>query len=198
MTDENEDFDTEIEDDLEADEAEETVAEEDETPSASASERSWQRVAGRVALPALSVILAVTAVLLAWKSNSQQQTDSARTDSVASAREATQKILSYRAATVEQDLMAARDLLTGDFLNSYTDLIKNTVIPAAREKKISADARVQAAASITIDQPTAVVLVFIDQTVTMGGDPPTTTPSSVRVTLDNVDGRWLVSAFDPV
>jgi Mce-associated membrane protein len=43
-----------------------------------------------------------------------------------------------------------------------------------------------------------VVLLFVDQTVTVGQGAPTNTASSVRVTLDKVDGRWLISQFDPV
>jgi hypothetical protein len=31
-----------------------------------------------------------------------------------------------------------------------------------------------------------------------GNDPPTDTASSVRVTLDKIGGRWLISAFEPV
>jgi Mce-associated membrane protein len=43
-----------------------------------------------------------------------------------------------------------------------------------------------------------VVLAFVDQTTTIGNDAPTDTASSVRVTLDKVDSRWLISGFDPV
>jgi Mce-associated membrane protein len=38
----------------------------------------------------------------------------------------------------------------------------------------------------------------VDQTVTIGKDAPTNTASNVRVTLDKVDSRWLISQFDPV
>ena len=44
----------------------------------------------------------------------------------------------------------------------------------------------------------AVVLLFVNQTVIMGNDIPTNTASSVRVTLDKIHDRWLISAFDPV
>ncbi len=44
----------------------------------------------------------------------------------------------------------------------------------------------------------AEVLVFVNQTITVGNDPPTDTASSVRVTLDKIGGRWLISAFEPV
>jgi Mce-associated membrane protein len=43
-----------------------------------------------------------------------------------------------------------------------------------------------------------VVLVFVNQTIMIGNDPPTATASTVRVTLDRVQGRWLISQFDPV
>jgi Mce-associated membrane protein len=41
-------------------------------------------------------------------------------------------------------------------------------------------------------------MVFVNQTVIIGADAPTDTASSVRVDLDNVDGRWLISGFDPI
>jgi hypothetical protein len=44
----------------------------------------------------------------------------------------------------------------------------------------------------------AEVLLFVNQTITVGGDAPSNTASTVRVTLDKIDDRWLVSQFDPV
>jgi Mce-associated membrane protein len=43
-----------------------------------------------------------------------------------------------------------------------------------------------------------VVLLFVDQTVNVGNDPPTDTASAVRITLDKRGGRWLISQFDPI
>lgn len=153
-------------------------------------------------LPALALLLAVGAGVLKYLDSSAQAAQRAATESVEAARQTTQAILSYRADTVDKDLNAARDRLTGTFLDSYTTLINETVIPGAKEKKISTDAKVPAAASVSATSTHAVVLVFVNQTVTIAaGDKPsapTMTPSSVRVTLDKVDGRWLVSGFDPV
>ncbi|GAB5011279.1 hypothetical protein MAHJHV63_39310 [Mycobacterium avium subsp. hominissuis] len=44
----------------------------------------------------------------------------------------------------------------------------------------------------------AVVLLFVDQTVTVGQDAPTNTASIVRVTLDKIGDQWLITGFDPV
>lgn len=72
------------------------------------------------------------------------------------------------------------------------------VIPGAKEKNIAAVASVPAAASVSASPTEAVALLFVNQTVTVGQDPPTDTASSVRVTLEKVDDRWLISEFDPV
>jgi Mce-associated membrane protein len=42
------------------------------------------------------------------------------------------------------------------------------------------------------------VLVFVNQTVIVGDGAPTATASSVKVTLEKVDGYWRISGFDPV
>ena len=39
---------------------------------------------------------------------------------------------------------------------------------------------------------------LVNQTATVDKSPPTDSASCVRVTLDRVDGRWLISGFDPV
>lgn len=59
-------------------------------------------------------------------------------------------------------------------------------------------ASVPAGASMSANPKHAVVLVFVNQTVTIGKEKPTNSASSVRVTLDKIGDRWLVSGFDPV
>ncbi len=53
-------------------------------------------------------------------------------------------------------------------------------------------------ASVSANPGHVVVLLFVNQTVTVGTSVPTATASSVRVTLDKVGDRWLISGFDPV
>ncbi len=158
----------------------------------------WSTVVAFAVLPAVALLLAAGAGVLKWQDSSRWAAAAAATESVVAAQDTTAAILSYQAASVDQDLNAARDRLTGSFLESYTTLINTVVIPGAKEKKISTEARVPAASSVSASENHAVALVFVDQTVTVGDGAPTTTASSVRVTLDRVDGRWLVSGFDPV
>ncbi|MBB2772959.1 MULTISPECIES: hypothetical protein [Mycolicibacterium] len=107
-------------------------------------------------------------------------------------------MLSYRADQVEQDLTAASDRMTGEFRNEYTTLINDVVIPGAKEKRVSAEATVPAAALVSSSADRAEVLVYIDQTTTVGDDPPSATTSSARVSLEKVGDRWLLAGFEPV
>ncbi len=55
------------------------------------------------------------------------------------------------------------------------------------------------AASVSASEKNhAVVLVFVDQTTVVGNDAPTDTDSVVRVTLDRIGNRWLISGFEPI
>ena len=159
---------------------------------------NWGRVLAYGVLPGLALILALVAGFLKWEDSSVRDAQNASAESVAVAKDSTIKLLSYKPDTVEQDLTSARDLLTGDFRDSYTQLTNDVVIPGSKQKQISAVATVPAIASVSADPNHAVVLVFVNQTVVVGNDSPTATASSVQVTLDKVGDRWLISKFDPV
>ncbi|BBX96640.1 hypothetical protein AWC15_11380 [Mycobacterium lacus] len=158
----------------------------------------WPRVIAYTLLPGLALLLASAAGYLKWQDTFARAAAVARAESVQAASEGTIALLSYRPDTVQNDLEAARGRLTGAFLNAYTQLTRDVVIPGAKQKQISAVATVPGAASVSASTNHAVVLLFVNQTIVVGQDEPTNTASSVRVTLDKVDGRWLMSQFDPV
>jgi Mce-associated membrane protein len=158
----------------------------------------WGRVLAYGVLPALALILTLGAGYLKFRDFAARDSQSARTESVRAATDSTIAMLSYRPDTVERDLAAARDRLSGSLKDSYTALTHDVVIPGSRQKQISATAVVPAAASVSASETHAVVLVFVDQTIAMGSDPPSNTASRVRVTLDKVGDRWLIAGFDPI
>jgi Mce-associated membrane protein len=193
-------IDTETEKVDEADEPTETADEASESAEPEKPKRriQWARVFAFGVLPAVALILALGAGYLKWMDNSVRDSENARDASVQAAKDSTTALLSYKPDTVEQQLNAARDLLTGEFRDSYTSLTNDVVIPGAKQKQIAAVATVPAAASVSAKPNHAVVLVFVNQTVIVGQDAPTDTASSVRVTLDKIGDRWLISKFDPV
>lgn len=158
----------------------------------------WTRAFAFGLLPVLALAIAGGAAYLKWSDAWVHGSNVAGIESVSAAKDSTAALLSYQADTVEQDLGTARDRLTGAFKDSYTQLVHDVVIPGAKKQHISAVATVPAAASVSATPQHAVVLVFVDQTVTVGNDAPTETASTVRVTLDKSGPRWLISSFDPV
>jgi Mce-associated membrane protein len=159
---------------------------------------TWSRVLGYGVLPGFALLLALAAGYFKWVAGSADDLALVRTESVRVAGEDAVALLSYKADSVDKDLGAARERLTGEFKDAYTTLTREVVIPGAKEKHISAMAKVNAAASVSATANHAVVLLFVNQTVTIGDGAPTDTQPVVRVTLDKVNGRWLVSHFDPV
>jgi Mce-associated membrane protein len=171
----------------------------DDEPETRRRPIAWSRVLAYGVLPALALVLALAAGYFRWVIASADELALARTESVRVASEDAAALLSYKADSADKDLNnAARDRLTGDFKDAYINLIRQVVIPGAKEKHISAVAKVNAAASVSASANHAVVLLYVDQTVTIGDGAPTDTQPVVRVALDKVNGRWLVSHFDPV
>jgi Mce-associated membrane protein len=185
---------------LDAEDTEETVSDDDaadEAPAEQGARFSWVRLLVAV-IPALALILALGVGYLKWLDGTERESLAAADQSIRAASDSTVAILSYKPETVDQDLKAAADRLAEPFRQQYTQLVRDVVVPGAKQQHISAVATVPAAASVSATGKHAVVLVFVDQTTTIGNDAPTQSTSSVRVSLDKVAGRWLISQFDPV
>ncbi|OBG90452.1 hypothetical protein A5697_12485 [Mycobacterium sp. E3251] len=189
---------------------EDTEAPEDKSPEGDDAQHSegdqppagkrikWSRVVAFSVLPILPLVIAGAAGYLKWQDAWVRGSGVAGIESVAAAKDSTVAILSYQPDSVEKDLGVARDRLTGQFKDSYSQLIHDVVIPGAKKDRIASIATVPAAASVSATPNHAVALVFVNQAVTVGNDAPTDTASAVRVTLDKSGARWLISAFDPI
>ena len=153
------------------------------------------------ALAAAAIALGAGTGVLQWQAHTHSDENAARTESLQAARDTTAAILSYTADTVDTDLAARTGRLTGGFLDEYTTLMNTQVIPSAKQGNVTAVAQVAGAASVSVTTSRAVTLVFVDQTVTRAGGGaagPVRSTFSVRVTLDRIADRWLVSEFRPV
>lgn len=170
-------------------------------PSDEADEAESPRTRSRVSLPvvlaAIALVLAVTCAVLRWLIVAQNQSDTARDESVQAAKEITAQMLSYETETVEQQLGAARDRMTGEFLGKYSVMI-NDVIPAAHAQQIAAVADVLRAGVVSAQPDSAELVLFVDQSVQVGREMPQKTVSVARATMVKVDDRWLMSKYEPV
>lgn len=185
-------------DDVEQDRANGVDGEETSAATPRRRRVHWLRLLGFGLLPAVALLLTVAVAYLKWVDSSVRDAQLAGVEAVRAASGGTVALLSYKPDTVEKDLTAATGLLTGQFRDAYSSLTRDVVIPGSTQQGISATAAVPAAAVVSATPSKAVVLVFVNQTTTIGTSPPTDTASTVRVALDNVDGRWLIAQFDPI
>ncbi|MXP23298.1 hypothetical protein GIY30_18335 [Gordonia sp. HNM0687] len=150
------------------------------------------------ALAVASVATAGTAYLTIHRADAA--TDDAATQAVlAAADNGAVSVLSYSPESLDADFARARSSLTGQFLNYYQEFTDKVVKPAATENDVVTKAQVVRSAVAELSKDNAQVLAFINQTTTSKNKPePELTSSSVRITLQQVDGDWLISSFDPV
>jgi Mce-associated membrane protein len=162
----------------------------------------WQRV--KVVPVVLVLLLVVSGALAAWLYVSQYRPDEQTGAAIAqatvdAARDGAVALLSYKPDTLDQDFAAAKSHLTGDFLNYYDQFTQQIVSPAAKEKALTTTAQVVGAAVSEQHSNSAIVLVFVNQTTISKDRPdPAMAASTVLVSLTKVDGKWLITKFDPV
>lgn len=191
------------------DEADEPADEVDETeeadevvePAERAEEAEPSRARARVSLPVvlaiIALVLATASGVLRWLTVSQNESDTARVESVQAAKDITAQMLSYETETVDQQLTAARDRMTGEFRGTYTAMI-NEVIPAAHAQRIAAVADVLEAGTASAKPDRVELVLFVNQSVQVGDEMPKKHPSVARVTMVKDDGQWLMSEYEPV
>lgn len=158
----------------------------------------WARVLAYGVLPGLTLMLALAAGFAKGVETSDSSAQRARSESLVAAKDSAVALLSYQPDSIDKSMASARDRLTSPYREDYTKLTTDVIIPGARRDHVSVVASVPAAAPVSATPQRAVVVLFVNQTATVGEDPPTTTASSIRVTLQKIGAHWLISNFDPI
>ncbi|MFC9787181.1 twin-arginine translocation pathway signal [Rhodococcus sp. NPDC127528] len=154
----------------------------------------------------LTVALAVLAVALAALATTlyltRYRADTAVDDAVRAevgqvAGDGAAALLTYTPETVAADMYAAQQRLTGGFKDYYGRLTDAVIVPAARDKQITTHATVTGTGVSSVDEDSAVVLVFLKQDTASAAQPaPVGATTTARVELQRIDGDWLISGFD--
>lgn len=156
-------------------------------------------VALKIAAAVVVVALAVGVGFLWYGHRQDQLSEQARIDAVDAAGKQAVAMLAYDFADVDNQLASAADGLTGSFRDDYTTLVQETIAPGAKQKQLTVQVSVQAAAPVSTTPDEAVVLLYLNQTTTSADAPDARTSGSrVRVSLQKVDDRWLVDQLTPV
>jgi Mce-associated membrane protein len=196
----------------ELDEADEDVAAAEETDEGVADAEAptkrrrnlWGWTQKLKTVPVILVLLLVltggAAIWLFYNEyRPDRQTDPRVAHAVVSAASAgTVAMLSYSSDTLDQDFAGAKSHLGGDFLSYYDNFTQTIIAPAAKQKSLKTTARVVTAAVSELHGNSAVVLLFVNQTTTSRENPkPAVATSSVLVNMTRVDGKWLITKFNP-
>jgi Mce-associated membrane protein len=174
------------------------------TDVAAPAHRQRTGLIGKIAAPTLAALLLTAAGLTGWLYFFQYRADqqvnpAAQQVARQAAQDGTVALLSYSPDTLDQDLDNAESHLTGDFLKYYDDFTVEVVRPAVKQKSVQTEAKVIRAAVSEMQPDKAVVLVFVNQqTTSKDRAEPSRAAGSVRVTVNKVNGNWLISSFDPI
>jgi Mce-associated membrane protein len=153
----------------------------------------------RVVLVCAALILVGVGGTLLWSHHRSAAADTARVEVIGVAPMLVENLLSYNSDTVDDDLARAAEGASGTFQDSFAEFGSKTVAPQSKEQGISTKARVVDVGVRSVAADRAELLMFVDQITTSIARPaPASTSSRVEVTLDRVDGTWLVSAMIPV
>lgn len=172
-----------------------------EPPPTVRAPRRWLR-GRRLVVVVLALAIAAAGIgtgLLYRQHLALSEVDSARRAALDAAKQKAVEVLSYDYRNWDKDLAAAKADLTGQFKQDFGTLAAQLVGPTAKAKSVVTEASVSAASVIRADADQVVVLLFINQqTGSSERKRGQVNASRVRVTLDNVDGAWLISNMEPV
>ncbi len=145
------------------------------------------------------VALALSAVALGRANGHTHTVEAARTAALEAAKQDAAALLSYDYQTIDRDAPTRGDRLTGPFKDDYTRLVTDTVAPAAKQRKLVTKTSVALASVVSADTDRVRILAFLNQTSqAQDTAQPVLTGSRVRITMEHVDGRWLVAELTPL
>jgi Mce-associated membrane protein len=152
----------------------------------------------------LTVVLTVGSVgLAAWYHFYEYQPDQKVDATVAaaakkSAEDGTVAVLSYSPDHLKDDIANAKSHLTGGFLEYYTHFTDQVFAAAAQQQQVRTTTNVVRAAVSDLHPDSAVVLLFVNKVSTSKDNGPSMQPTSIKATMKNVNGSWLIEQFEPL
>jgi Mce-associated membrane protein len=157
--------------------------------------RGW-RVTTAAVLALLVAGSGVAAYLLDTQASDKTSTQQERDAAVAAAKTEIPQVLSYNYKTLNADLARASADTTGQFSGQFGVLASQLIGPNAAKQQTVTKAAVATAAAVDSSGDEVTVLVFLNQSTTSKAQPKAQVSSSqLRVTMQNVKGRWLVEQF---
>ncbi|WP_051026888.1 hypothetical protein [Nocardia higoensis] len=175
-------------------------------------ERLWRRFSGavhtwtpqqvRLRLPAATLLAAATAATAGWTVvtlTNETAVTQAGQEALETARRTIPALLTYDHTTVEEQLPAHYDALTGDFRDEFRTLAEEQIIPTAKDRHTVTTAQIVESGLVLATPEHVTVLMFVNQTTTNSESPdPRLDGSRIRVHLINEPAGWQISGIEPI
>ncbi|GAT10466.1 DUF3329 domain-containing protein [Mycolicibacterium novocastrense] len=158
--------------------------------------RNWRRPVLRGALILAFVVLLGATGFLGWQLWQERQIAQAGEQAQAAAVTYAQVLTSIDSAKVDENFDAVLDGATGEFKDMYSQS-SSQLRQLLIDNKASAHGVVLESAVQSATKDKAVVLLFVDQSVTNTNVPdPRIDRSRIKMTMENIDGRWRASKVE--
>ena len=145
-------------------------------------------------LAVLTLLVAAAAITVAVTIPSDAAVAEATTSARSAAERAIVPVLSYDAAHLDQSRSEAEQYLTGDYRKKYDDLFDGIIKENAPATGTVVTASVVESGVVRADEDRVQVFLLVDQSRTNKRDKqPVVFKNWVTVTMEKVDGDWLVS-----
>lgn len=169
---------------------------EGESDSATTEKRPWRRRAVVGVVAALMIGGFATSGFFGWQLWQDQQVARAGEQAQAAAVQYAQILTSIDSAKVDDNFNQVLDGATGEFKDMYSQSsmeLRQLLI----DNKASAHGVVVESAIQSESKDKVVVLLFVDQSVINAAAPdPRIDRSRIKMTMENVDGRWRASKVE--
>ena len=150
-----------------------------------------------VGVAVLTLLIGGAAAVVAVAVPSDRSVDEASASARSAAERAIVPILSYDAKDIDGSKTAAQAYLTGDFRKEYDKLYDGVIAENAPSTGTVLEAKLVSSGLVRADDDRVQVFLLVDQSRTNKADKqPVVYKNWVTVTMENVDGDWLVSGLD--
>ena len=161
------------------------------------ADRRW--LAACLAVAAVALVVAVIASAIAVRGATSGDDDAARRQVIVATADAVEQLMTFTPQDTAAQRATVGERLTGALAADYLGRGPDVVFSGAVESQVTMRAEVLEVGVQQLDDGVARTLVFVDQTVSVTGDPEQQRLSVARwATLHRVDGRWLLARLETV
>lgn len=150
-----------------------------------------------IGVAVVTLLVGGTAAVVAATVPSDRSVQEASSEARAAAERAIVPVLSYDARHLDRSRAAAEAYLTGDYRKDYDKLFDGVIAQNAPSTGTVVEAKLVRSGLVRADRDRAQVFLVVDQTRTNKAEKkPVVYQNWVTVTMERVDGDWLVSDLD--